>query len=211
MSGITVSGRGEAFGTPDTMTVMISVVVTRPDASEAGEVGGSKASAVLAALTAEGVGGSDVRTTNYTIGPQYDYRGETPRLTGYQADSSVSATVRDLDRAGPILEAVVGAGDNDVRVSGVRFAVSDKEALLVAARRAAWDDAQAKADQLATLAGIQLGAPVSITESLDTPQPVMRARALAAADTSPPIEPGQQTVSVAISVTFAIRIVTSST
>lgn len=56
MSGITVSGRGEAFGTPDTMTVMISVVVTRPDASEAGEVGARKASAVLAALTAEGVG-----------------------------------------------------------------------------------------------------------------------------------------------------------
>lgn len=205
--GISVSGTGEVKGRPDTLIVDIGVAVLRPSVDEATSDAARLAQAVIDALKANGVAEEDIATTNYSIWPEYDYRNETQTLRGYRVQNVVSASIRDLDNAGTAIDAATAAGGNDTIVQGVRFAIEEDSELVTAARAAAWADAKTKAEQLAGLAGRSLGAAISISESTTFPTPVpFYARAAeGAGDVATPIEPGQQTVTVTISVQFALE------
>jgi uncharacterized protein YggE len=205
--GISVSGRGEVFGTPDTLTINLGVSVLRDDVSTATGDAADLAERLIAALTNRGVEDRDVQTSNYSIHPEYDWSGEQRRLVGYRVNNTVSAKIRDLDRAGEIIDAATAAGGDDVVVNGLSFSLEDNDELIVAAREAAWQDALAKAQQLASLSGTTLGTPVSISESFSSePPPIYYERAPeAGADAAfTPIEPGQETVTVNLQVRFAI-------
>lgn len=205
--GIAVTGVGEVTGTPDTLTMTFGVSVVRTSVAEAVAVAAGKAEAVLAALRDQGVADDDLRTVDFSIFPEYDYRGGRERIIGYRVTNSVVAKVRDLDRAGEVIDAAIGAGGDDVRVSGVAFSIEDDHELVAAARDAAFADARAKAEQLARLAGVTLGPPISITESFTVPGPIpyyVRTE-MVAADVATPIEPGTQKVAVTVSVRFSIE------
>ena len=199
MNGISVSGRGEVFGTPDTLTVTIGISVGKSTVSEAVDVAAGRATDLIGALKDLGVVDEDIQTSNYSIYPEYDYReNQTPRITGYRVDNTLTVKIRDLDAA------TAAAGD-DVRVNGVSFVLEDNDALLVAARAAAWEDAKTKAEQLADLAGVTLGTPLTISESVgSTPVPLYARAEVAPGDVATPIQPGQETVTVDLTVTFAI-------
>ncbi len=157
-------------------------------------------------MQARGVAEGDIQTANYSIWPQYDYRNDTQVLRGYQVDNSLVVKIRDLDRAGEIIDAASEAGGDAARINGLRFALEDNAALLIAAREAAWQDALAKAQQLADLAGVGLAAPVRIAENVSAPPiaiPYERAMAADAGFTTP-IEAGESQVTVTVSVTFGI-------
>lgn len=204
--GISVSGIGEVKGRPDTLIVDIGVSVLRPSVDEATADAARLAQAVIDALKGKGVAEEDIATTNYSIWPEYEYRNDTQTLRGYRVQNVVSASIRDLDNAGAAIDAATAAGGNDTIVQGVRFAIEEDSELVTAARAAAWADARSKAEQLAGLAGRRLGAAVSISESTSFPAPgPIYARAEAAGDVATPIEPGQQTVTVTISVQFALE------
>lgn len=206
MNGISVSGRGEVFGTPDTLTVTIGISVGRSTVSEAVDIAAGRATDLIDALQSAGVAEADIQTSNYSIYPEYDYReNQTPRITGYRVDNTLNVKIRDLDRAGEVLDAATTAAGDEVRVNGVSFILEDNDALLVAARAAAWEDAKAKAEQLADLAGVTLGTPVTISETVGSvPVPLYARAEMAAGDVATPIQPGQETVSVDLMVTFAI-------
>ncbi len=205
MTGISVSGRGEVVGTPDTLTVTIGVSVTRSSVGEAVDVAAERATGLIEALTGLGVAEEDVQTSNYSIYPEYDYSNDrAPRITGYRVDNTLNVKIRDLDRAGEVLDAAAAAAGDEVRVNGVSFALEGNDDLLVAAREAAWNDAKAKAEQLAGLAGVTLGAPLTISESVGSFPPPVFAYESVAADVATPIQPGQESVTVDLSVTFAI-------
>ena len=206
MNGISVSGRGEVFGTPDTLTVTIGISVGRSTVSEAVDVAAGRATDLIDALQSVGVAAADIQTSNYSIYPEYDYReNRVPRITGYRVDNTLNVKIRDLDRSGEVLDTATAAAGDEVRVNGVSFVLEDNDALLVAARAAAWEDAEAKAEQLADLAGVTLGAPITIAESVGSVPVPMYARAeTAPGDAATPIQQGQETVSVDLTVTFAI-------
>ncbi len=205
-TGITVSGEGRVSGTPDTLTVTIGVSVLRQSVEAAVGDAAGLAQGLVDALRAEGVADDDVRTVDYSIFPEWDYQGERQTLRGYRVTNSLEVKIRDLERAGEIIDAVAATAGDEVQVHGVSFSLDDNEGLLAAARADAWADAEAKARQLAGLAGVTLGAPVEIVESLGTPPPMpmfAAAMELAAADT--PIQPGSLAVTVTVNVKFAIE------
>ncbi|MDH3306912.1 MAG: SIMPL domain-containing protein [Acidimicrobiia bacterium] len=206
-STIAVSGTGLVTGTPDTLIVDLGVQVMRPTVGEATEEAAQLAQAVIDALKAGGVAERDIQTNNYSIWPEHDYRNDSQELRGYRVSNTVSAKIRDLEKAGEAIDAATAAGGNDAIVSGIRFDLEADGELITAAREAAWNDAKAKAEQLAGLAGVPLGKAVSISEtSSPAPPPVYYAResAGAAFDTATPIQPGEASVSVVITVQFAI-------
>ncbi len=206
LNTISVSGTGEVSGTPDTLVVDLGVSVLRDTVDQATGDAATLAQSIIDALTAKGVAERDIRTSNYSIYPEYDYRGETQTLRGYRVINTVSAKIRDIDRAGEAIDAAAAAGGNDTVVSGISFDLEADGDLITAAREAAWNDAKAKAEQLASLAGVRLGTAVTITEtSSSAPPPIMYERSAGGADlASTPIQPGQSTVSVTVSVEFAI-------
>ena len=205
-TGINVTGQGRVFGTPDTLTLNLGVAVVRPTVNAATTEAAAKAQAIIAALKANGVAEADIQTANYAIWPEYDYSGETQRLVGYRVSNDLTVKVRDLDKAGDILDAATAAGGNDTVVQNLSFSIEDNTALLELARTAAWNDAEAKAEQLARLAGVSLRGAISITESISYNQPPIyyEERAMAADSAGSPIQSGQQEVTVVVSVTFSI-------
>lgn len=204
-NGINVTGQGRVFGTPDTLTLNLGVAVVRPTVNAATTEAAAKAQAIIAALKANGVAEADIQTANYAIWPEYDYSGEAQRLIGYRVSNDLTVKVRDLDKAGDILDAATTAGGNDVVVQNLSFSIEDNTALLELARTAAWNDAEAKAEQLARLAGVNLRGAVSITESISYNQPpIYYERAAMADGAGTPIQSGQQEVTVMVSVTFSI-------
>ena len=205
-SGIAVSGTGEVYGTPDTLQMRFGVSVLRPTVEQAVGDAAGLAEGLISSLTSAGVAEDDIQTANYSINPEYDYSGDQRRLIGYRVDNTVVAKIRDLDAAGSVIDATVSSVGDEIQVSGVSFSIEDDTELIAAARTAAWDDALAKAEQLATLAGIALGEAVMISESFSSPAPLPVYRDFAAADEAAfetPIEAGQQQVAVTLQVRFA--------
>jgi uncharacterized protein YggE len=205
---ISVSGTGQVTGTPDTLIVDLGVQVMRPTVGEATGEAARLAQAVIDALQAEGVDEKDIQTTNYSIWPEYDYRNETQTLRGYRVNNTVSAKIRDLDTAGDVIDAATTAAGDAAVVSGIRFDLEADGALITAAREAAWNDAKAKAEQLAALAEVRLGKAVAISEtSSPAPPPIAYAESAGgvAFDAATPIQPGETSVSVVVTVQFAIE------
>ena len=205
-SGIAVSGRGEVYGTPDTLQMSFGVSVLRPTVQQAVTDAATLADGLISTLEANGVATDDIQTANYSIYPEYDYRNDRQVIRGYRVNNTVTAKIRDIGSAGSVIDAAVAGGSDELQVSGVSFSIEDDEKLITVARDAAWVDAKAKAQQLADMAGLTLGKAVSITESFSStpPMPLYRAydelSAGAAAET--PIEPGEQQIAVTIQVRF---------
>ncbi len=205
MNTISVTGTGKVAGVPDTLVVSLGVSVVRPSIDAATGDAADLAQALIDALTSHGVAERDIQTTNYSISPEYDYRADSQKLIGYRVTNTVSAKIRNMDTAGETIDSATAAGGSDVVVQGISFDIESNEDLVVSAREAAWNDALAKASQLAELAGVNLGQAVSIQETT-TPSgpPIPYAAEDMAGGASTPIQPGEQQVSVVIQVEFAI-------
>jgi len=203
VKGITVTGRGEASAVPDTLTVDLGVSVLAATVGAAFEGAAGRAGAVIGAITSAGVDERDVQTRDLSVHSEYDHRSDPPRLLGYRVTHTVTARLRNPTATGDVVGAAAEAGGDDFRMNGLSFGIDDDTALLEAARAAAWLDARTKAEQLADLAGVALGAPGDIIESSgDGVRPMLRVASLAAE--AMPVPVGTTAVSVVVTVTFAI-------
>ena len=192
--GITVTGTGTVQSVPDQAQFSLGVDSTGPTAREALAANSERMRRVLAALFAAGVAKGEVQTQDVSISRSYQDES-------YSAENSVSVTIRDLAKAGSILDSATNAGANDVY--GPTLTTSDQEALQAKALRAAVDNARAKARVLAEAAGVRLGSVTAIVESGAEPMPLYAAD-MAKRAPSPPIEPGRQPTQATVQVTFAI-------
>ena len=210
-TGIAAVGRGDVVVKSDTGFFDVGVQVTAKTVAEARERGAKSADAVISSLKRDGIDEKDIKTTGLSIEPQYNYPrdGGQPTITGYHVVNTVSVKVRKLDDFSKVLDNATLAGGNDARVSGIRFGVEDNAKALDQAREAAMADAKKKAEQLAKLGGVSLGAPLAISEGVSQeskPQEALfRAPATGVGNTSTPIQPGTGTVTVEVSVRWAIK------
>ena len=197
--GINVGGTAKVAGTPDTLRLDVSVVVSAPSVSEALASANRSATAVQRSLLDNGVQKKDLQTSGLSIQPEYNYpNNAAPRLKGYQVSESVSVKLRDLSKAGDTIGKAVTAGGKAIRVNGISLDLEDTSALVSSARDQAFANAKAKAEQYAKAAGRSLGDVVSIGEDVTTPTPIAMpyaaAGALALDKSSVPIQPGSQDV-----------------
>ena len=167
--------------------------------------------AVLAALQSAGIDPKDLQTSGFSVNPTYVYTDGRdasgnplpPTISGYQVTNSVTATLRDLDRLGLVLDETVTSGANTV--NGISFSASNPTEALDSARNAAFADARRKAEQYARLAGRTLGPVEAIAEGSAPPvynQPMMRVAADAA--TAVPVAAGALAYEVTVTVTWSL-------
>ena len=203
---ITVPGQGTVVVEPDVASLRLGVNVIAETARAARESAATTMKEVLDAVLKTGVARRDVRTSLVSLNPQLDYgKGGTPRITGYQLQNAVSVTLRNLARAGELIDAALGAGASTL--DSLDFRIEDPRPATEKARVAAMDDARARATALARAAGAKLGDVISVAESegFAPPVPFPAARMAAMAkDVSTPVESGTQELSVALTVTFAL-------
>lgn len=195
---IAVAGEGAVSAAPDVMRLNAGVEVRRTSAAEAFAAVRAAAVRLTEALTGGGIAPEDLRTSELSLGPEYEVY---PKVAAYRAAQGVEALVRDLSQADRVIDTVAAVGE-EARLNGVSFELSDPTGALAEARVRAFRDAAAKAAQYAELAGRPLGGVVSVTEeSVGGPQPM--AFAALAAQEKASISPGHQTLSIGVRVVYA--------
>ena len=202
---IEVSGQGQVQAEPDEATVRLGVQTEADEAGAALEENNERMTAVISATLDAGIAENDIQTEGFRLNPVYDSspNAQSRELTGYRASNIVRITVRDLAGLGELLDAVVAAGSNTIE--GIQFEVSNEAELAAAAREAAMQDAQEKAEQLTDLAGAELGPVHTILETGGArPLSISVAdEANLAADV--PIAAGTQTIQASVQVIWEIR------
>ncbi|MEO6411344.1 MAG: SIMPL domain-containing protein [Pedococcus sp.] len=209
-AGITVTGTAQVAGKPDTLRLDLSVQSRGATVGKALDAANSLTSRVQSSLTKNGVAAKDIQTPNLQVQPEYSYpTNGSPVIKGYTVSEGVTATLRNLGKAGNAITAAVNAGGNSVQVNGISLDLEDNGKLLTAARDQAVANAKTKAEQYAKASGRNLGTVVSITETVADPPPVnydMRAAAKAMDSASPvPIQAGSENVGVTVTVVYAFR------
>ncbi len=204
--GILVQGHGEVETVPDVAVVLIGVEMQAASVGAARDGAAEAAQRVMEALTGAGVAPSDVQTTGLDISPQYEYPpNQSPLLIGYRVNNSVTVKIRRIDQASRIIDGAIRAGGNTVRLHGIHFEIGDPAKARAAAREKAVAEAKAKAEQLAELSGVSLGAPITVEEVAFSAPVVPYPKAMAEArDMATPISPGQTSVSVDVRVRWTI-------
>ena len=197
---VTVEGVGTARTTPDTAQLSFAVETRAATASAALATNADKMRRVIAALRGSGVAKADLQTQDVSV---YPHETSSGAPDGFDASTTVSATVRRIAATGRVVDAAVSAGAD--QTSGPSFSRSSQESLTQQALRDAFQNARAKAQALAQESGTQLGEVQRIEETSSAPQPMRLAYAAVLDKASTPIEPGTQTVQQTVTVTFSLE------
>jgi uncharacterized protein len=193
---------------PDRARVGAGVVTTAPTAVEAMRQNAAAMTRLTAALRRAGIEPRNIQTSGINLSAQYDYtpqqRGEPPRLIGYQVSNMVNVVTSDIANLGRLLDTLVEAGGTNI--DGPSFFVDNPDAALDAARQRAMTRANERALLYARAAGYRGARLITINEGgampMPQPMPVMAmARADAAAEATP-VQPGQVTNAVSLTLQY---------
>ena len=130
---------------------------------------------------------------------------ETQRgIVSFRASNRVTIKMRDVGKLANVIDTMVTAGANEI--GGINFVVTQASKALDEARTKAIADARRKAEIYAKAAGVTLGEPISISEEGAASPPVFRSKMAAPMAGAPtPVAPGEELLSITVSVTWAIK------
>ena len=203
-SAISVSGEASVTAAPDLAQIDAGVANDAKTAKEASDANNAAMGKVLLALKGAGIAEKDYQTSRLSLQPQYGQNkstGASP-VVGFRASNRVTVKIRDVTKVAGIIDTLVGAGANDI--GNISFEVTQASKLLDEAREQAVADARRKAEIYAKAAGVTLGEPISISEE-GAPGPVFRSKMAAPMAAGAPVAQGEETLSVTVSVTWAIK------
>ena len=201
---ITVSGEASISVAPDQAEIEAGVTSDAKTAREASEANNAAMGKLLLALKAANIDEKDIQTSRLSLQPQYapNRSGPSP-VAGYQANNRVTVRLHDVLKVASTIDILVGAGATNI--GGIGFSVSNASKLLDDARGQAVADARRKAEIYAKAAGVTLGAPLDISEQ-GAPGPMpFRKMAVGMAVSPTPVAQGEETLQVAVSVSWAIK------
>jgi uncharacterized protein len=201
---ISVTGEATVSVPPDQAQIDGGVTSDAKTAREASDANNAAMGKVLLALKGAGIDEKDYQTSRLSLQPQYapNRSGPSP-VAGYRASNRVTVKLRDVAKVASIIDVLVGAGANEL--GGINFMVSQASKLLDDAREKAIADARRKAEIYAKAAGVTLGEPLNISEEGGSGPPVFRSKMAAPMAAGAPVAQGEETLSVSVSVSWAIK------
>jgi uncharacterized protein YggE len=207
-TGVWVSGTGKVTAVPDVAILTLGVEAQETTVKAAQSEASSAMNAVVDALKTNGVADKDIQTQWYNISPVMKWVEDTNEqiAIGYKVTNMATVKIRDISKAGATIDAVAEAGGNLTRINSINFTVDDPTVYYNQAREKAMQDANAKAEQMATLAGITLGKPTYISESGGyIPTPYYLKDYAEGGSASTPISPGELDITLTVQVGYAIE------
>jgi len=205
---ITVTGTGEVTSRPDIALLTLGVNTGLQQTAEAAlsELA-REFEAVVAAVKAQGVAEEDIKTTNLSINPRYNFADGRQTLAGFEASESIRVKVRELHRAGETLSAATREGVN--QAGDISFEVDDPQDLQLQAQENAIRQARENAERLAEALDARLGKVKRFSSSQGgvTPVPIPFRAELGgdSLDAAPPINPGTQDIISTVTITYELR------
>lgn len=208
-TGIWVSGSGTVTVFPDVAILSLGVEVQAPTVAIAQAQAAVDMDRVINELKANGVAEEDIKTRQYNIYPVRRWIDDREVLIGYRVTNMITVKIRDIENTGVIIDDVVRAGGDSIRINSIGFTVDEPETYYDEARQKAMEDAKDKAAQLASLGDVTLGKPTYIGEgSFYIPvryDNALKEAADAGAIPPTPISPGEMEISLTVQVVYAIK------
>ncbi|MFH1181154.1 MAG: SIMPL domain-containing protein [bacterium] len=204
---IVVSGHGEIFIKPDLAKTSFSVLTEAKTAAAALSENAQKMNAVIDFAKGQGIEAKDLKTTNFSIYPRYEWqdKGSKRILVGYEVNQSLQVKIRDLTKVGAIIEGATKAGAN--QVGDLQFTIDQEDEFKKQAREAAIKEAKDKAKELASQLGVKLARIINFSESGNGPifYGLERMALPAAGGGEPQIETGENKIEVQVVITYEIK------
>jgi uncharacterized protein len=203
---VTVNSDGSVKVTPDAVRLNANVSVVAGSNKEALAKTSTSAAAVRAALTAAGIAKADIATQSISVYPEYNYTQDKGSvLIGYRGSQGFVVTIKNAEKAGAVVDAVVAAGGDNLQIQGVTPFVLDSSKATESARANAVKNAKAKAASYAKLLDTKLGRVNYLVEnSSPVNYPPVMAMAKAADSEATVVDLGQQDVTVSITIQWAL-------
>lgn len=203
-----LSATAEVQAVPDAADIGAGVVTTATDASAAMSANSTAMEKVITALKKAGVAERDIQTSGLSLQPQFRYeQNREPELTGFRASNRVQVTIRDPKATGKVIDALVTAGAN--QIDGPNFRVLTPEPLLDRARQQAVATARQRAELYAAAAGMKVKRITMISEGSAVAPPMPMPRMAMTMEmkgaAAPPIQIGESTLSVTVSMGFELE------
>jgi len=209
---ISLTGTGSVSIAPDMAIVSFGVIKEAKTARAALDENNAAMASILKAMEENGIERKDLQTSGFNIQPKYFYpkrkpnrEQPAPEITGYRVANNLTIRIREIDKAGEILDLSVTLGINSG--GNIQFTNSDTSAVLKEARIKAVKDAVEKAQTLAGAADVKLGDILSISENTSRPRPIAisQARSLSVQeDASVPIASGENSYRVTVQMSWKI-------
>ena len=202
---VTADGTGKVTAVPDLAIMTFGATAQSDNAKTALNQASKTAESITSALKKSGIAAEDIQTQNVSVYPQYDTKNNKPVITGYQANVSVTAKVRDIGKLGDIITAASGAGADTI--NGPTFTLDEESPVRDDAVAKAVDNAKSRAEAMAKAAGKTLGEVLSMSSvGVNVPSPIYAGEvAKDAAAASVPIEPGTLDITADVTVVFELK------
>jgi len=221
-TGIWVTGTGEVTVTPDIAILQVGVESQEATVAEAMDKASVAMGNIGAALAERGIESEDIQTHYFNIQQRtrWDNAKDEEIVTGYRVANKMTVKIRVLPfesytldyKASIILDAVVKAGGDLIRIDRFNFSVEDPTVYYDEAREKATEDARAKAEKLAKQTGVRLGEPTFVSESAYAPSPYSSATyGLSSApvpvviETLPPTSAGEMDITLTVQIAYGIK------
>jgi len=202
---ISISGVGKVLAKPDIGQVDLSVISDATTVAAAQKDNTDKMNKITQAMKDLGVADEDLKTTNYSIYPRYQYTKGKSEIIGYEVSQTLEVKIRNLDKSGDILGKAALLGAN--QVGSLIFTFDDLEAIKSEARQKAVANAKQKAQDLAAGLGVTLGKIASFNESVSgEPVPIYASEGLGVGGGggTPDIQTGQNEIQVNVMLSYEI-------
>jgi uncharacterized protein YggE len=204
---IIAMGEAQVTVAPDRALIEISADGHAKKAADAQRMAAEAMTSVQNALKSAGVAADAIKTTGYSLTPEYDYVSGQQQFRDYVARNQIEVRVDDLSKLSAVIDASGAAGA--ATVSGLKFDLKARATVEQAALKDAVADAMARAGSIAAGANRTLGPIVRIVEQRISEPVAMRYLAVsggrAGGGAPTPIEPGEINVRAQVTVTVAIK------
>lgn len=202
---IAVTGEGKVSVEPNEADVTLGASTENPSLAIAQERNAQTIARIKDGLYHLGILDTDIKTVNYTIIPQYDFKEGNTVFKGYKVDHLLRIKVRSAQNTGIIVDTAVRSGANIV--TGIQFDSSDRDYFYRQALSLAVLDAVRKAETVARTLHVRLvQEPQSLKEVLLPGEPVpVFGQPFVKSASSTPIQPGTLELAGYVTAEFLYR------
>ena len=210
-SMFSVQGTGEVTAIPDTALLSLGVSKNASTVQNAQDQVNKIITQITTDMKNLGIEEKNIKTTNYSVNPNYDYTGGSQRINGYIVNADVQVRIKPIDKANQAIDLATKAGATNV--GNIQFVIDEakQKELEEEARKLAIEEAKTKAQSISKVSGIRLGRLVDVQENGSGYQPpVMYNTALkvedarGSAEAVPPTElnPGENKVTSNVTLSY---------
>lgn len=203
-----VSGEGKAVVKPDIANITVGINSDGTTVKQVQNKINSVINDVTNGLKKLGIDDKDIKTTDYSIYPTYDWTSGKQKITGFNASTNLSVKVRNIEKINEVVDSATTNGAN--QVSNISFDVDNKTELEETARREAVAEAKKKAEDIAKITGFKLGKIINYSENNATlPRAVgyggMNLKTMEASVADTDIQTGSSEIKITVTLSYQIE------